>query len=61
MEPWIDTHFVKVQDLPKSGSNKVTFRGRTFSEPGFLSYSAAQSAEVCTEIFSPSVFLIPCS
>ncbi|KAF4076346.1 hypothetical protein AMELA_G00213420 [Ameiurus melas] len=45
MEPWIDTHFVKVQDRPKGGANKVTFRGETFSEPGYLSYSATGTAQ----------------
>ncbi|KAK3513435.1 hypothetical protein QTP70_014262, partial [Hemibagrus guttatus] len=45
MEPWLDTHFVKVQGLPKSGTNKVTFRNATFSEPGYLSYSATESVK----------------
>ncbi|XP_053507835.1 transferrin receptor 1a [Ictalurus furcatus] len=45
MEPWIDTHFVKVQDRPKGGENKVTFGGKTFPEPGYLSYSATGTAQ----------------
>ncbi|XP_017351000.1 transferrin receptor protein 1 [Ictalurus punctatus] len=45
MEPWIDTHFVKVQDRPKGGVNKVTFGGETFSESGYLSYSATGTAQ----------------
>ncbi|MCJ8745246.1 hypothetical protein PDJAM_G00128070 [Pangasius djambal] len=45
MDPWIDVHFVKVQDLPKSGANKVTFGSKTFSEPGYLSYSATGTAQ----------------
>ncbi|XP_060762416.1 transferrin receptor 1a [Neoarius graeffei] len=45
MDTWMDTHFVKVQDLPKSRTNKVTFRGQTFSEPGYLSYSATGTAQ----------------
>ncbi|KAI5092645.1 transferrin receptor protein 1 [Silurus meridionalis] len=45
MEPWLDTHYVKVQDRPASGVNKVTFRGNTFSEPGYLSYSATGTVQ----------------
>ncbi|XP_058274138.1 transferrin receptor protein 1-like isoform X2 [Hemibagrus wyckioides] len=45
MEPWLDTHFVKVQGLPKSGTNKVTFGNVTYSEPGYLSYSATERAQ----------------
>ncbi|XP_027014062.2 transferrin receptor 1a [Tachysurus fulvidraco] len=45
MEPWLDTHFVKVQGLPKGVTNKVMFRNKTFSEPGYLSYSAMTRAQ----------------
>ncbi|XP_053083462.1 transferrin receptor protein 1 isoform X2 [Pangasianodon hypophthalmus] len=45
MDPWIDAHFVKVQNLPKSGTNKVTFGSNTYSEPGYLSYSATGTAQ----------------
>lgn len=59
MEPWIDTHFVKVQDRPKGGVNKVTFGGETFSESGYLSYSATGTAQVrISAFFPPSTFLI---
>lgn len=52
MRPWLDTHYVKVQDLPKSTTNKVTFRSRTFSESGYLSYSATGTVQVCISAFN---------
>ncbi|TTN01735.1 Transferrin receptor protein 1 [Bagarius yarrelli] len=54
MEPWIDTHFVKVQTLPQSGTNKVTFRNTVFSEAGYLSYSATGTAQggVCAVLYA---------
>ncbi|XP_062844211.1 transferrin receptor protein 1-like [Trichomycterus rosablanca] len=45
MNPWADAHYIKVQDRPRSGSNRVTFKDKTFSEPGYLSYSANKSAQ----------------
>ncbi|XP_028986996.1 transferrin receptor protein 1-like isoform X2 [Betta splendens] len=39
MNPWTDEYFVRVQDPPASGSNKVVFNGRTYHPKGFLSYS----------------------
>lgn len=60
MDPWIDTHFVKVQDLPKGITNTVAFGGKTFAESGFLSYSAAATAQVCLSAVYLSRFLISC-
>uniref|UniRef100_A0A665UWP6 Transferrin receptor protein 1 n=1 Tax=Echeneis naucrates TaxID=173247 RepID=A0A665UWP6_ECHNA len=41
MDTWTDEHFVKVQDPPISGSNRVLFKNRKEERPkGFLSYSA---------------------
>uniref|UniRef100_A0AAR2KWI0 Transferrin receptor protein 1 n=1 Tax=Pygocentrus nattereri TaxID=42514 RepID=A0AAR2KWI0_PYGNA len=45
MNPWTDEHFVRVQDRPTSGTNKVTFQNKTYAESGFLSYSATGSAQ----------------
>uniref|UniRef100_A0A3B1J8B5 Transferrin receptor protein 1 n=1 Tax=Astyanax mexicanus TaxID=7994 RepID=A0A3B1J8B5_ASTMX len=45
MNPWTDEHFVRVQDPPSSGSNKITFRDQSFSESGFLSYSGTGSVQ----------------
>ncbi|XP_076837648.1 transferrin receptor 1a [Brachyhypopomus gauderio] len=45
MDPWTDEHFVRIQTSPPSGANKVTFRGKTFAESGFLSYSALGSVQ----------------
>uniref|UniRef100_A0A8D3BQX4 Transferrin receptor protein 1 n=1 Tax=Scophthalmus maximus TaxID=52904 RepID=A0A8D3BQX4_SCOMX len=40
MDPWIDRHYVKVQDPPVSGSNRFVFKGGLEERPdGFLSYS----------------------
>ncbi|XP_026229674.1 transferrin receptor 1a [Anabas testudineus] len=39
MNPWTDEHFVRVQDPPASGTNKITFKGTNFRPSGFLSYS----------------------
>ncbi|KAF7666428.1 hypothetical protein LDENG_00106090 [Lucifuga dentata] len=44
IKTWTDEHFIKVQDLPVSGSNKVTFKGKQESVDGFLSYSATGKA-----------------
>ncbi|KAM9349969.1 transferrin receptor protein 1-like [Symphorus nematophorus] len=41
MNTWIDEYFVKVQDPPASGSNKVVFKGKEERPSGFLSYSAS--------------------
>lgn len=40
MNPWTDEHFVKVQDPPASGTNKIVFKGQEYGLAGFLSYSA---------------------
>ncbi|KAK1790747.1 hypothetical protein P4O66_014610 [Electrophorus voltai] len=45
MNSWTDEHFVKVQNSPLSGANRVTFRNKTYAESGFLSYSALGSAQ----------------
>ncbi|XP_066508335.1 transferrin receptor protein 1-like [Hoplias malabaricus] len=45
MNPWTDEHFVRVQDPPLSGFNRVTFRDNSYNEPGFLSYSATGSVQ----------------
>lgn len=47
MEPWTDEHFIRVQDGPPRGTNRVTFRNQSFDESGFLSFSQSGSAEVC--------------
>ncbi|XP_068196117.1 transferrin receptor protein 1-like isoform X2 [Antennarius striatus] len=40
MKTWTDQHFVKVQDPPASGSNKIRFRDQSEERlEGFLSYS----------------------
>uniref|UniRef100_A0A8B9H3D1 Transferrin receptor protein 1 n=1 Tax=Astyanax mexicanus TaxID=7994 RepID=A0A8B9H3D1_ASTMX len=50
MNPWTDEHFVRVQDPPSSGSNKITFRDQSFSESGFLSYSGTGSVQVLDQL-----------
>ncbi|XP_062844164.1 transferrin receptor protein 1-like [Trichomycterus rosablanca] len=45
MDPWSDTHYVRVQDRPVSGTNRVTFHNKTFDESGFLAYSANGAAQ----------------
>ncbi|XP_044076872.1 transferrin receptor 1a isoform X2 [Siniperca chuatsi] len=40
MTSWTDEHFVKVQDPPASGSNRLVFNGKEERPTGFLSYSA---------------------
>ncbi|KAM8849246.1 transferrin receptor 1a [Spinachia spinachia] len=40
MNTWTDEHFIKVQDPPASGSNKLVFKGTEERPKGFLSYSA---------------------
>ncbi|KAI4904695.1 hypothetical protein NFI96_027265 [Prochilodus magdalenae] len=45
MNPWTDEHFIRVQDPPTSGFNKVTFKDQEFTESGFLSYSATGTAQ----------------
>ncbi|XP_071383486.1 transferrin receptor protein 1-like [Centroberyx affinis] len=44
MKTWSDEHFIKVQDPPVSGSNKVVFKGREQRPTGFLSYSGNGAA-----------------
>ncbi|XP_041848167.1 transferrin receptor protein 1-like [Melanotaenia boesemani] len=44
MKTWTDEHFVKVQDLPASGSNSIVFKNNPEERPkGFLSYSGTGS------------------
>lgn len=40
MNTWTDEHFVKVQDPPASGTNRIVFNGKEDRPDGFLSYSA---------------------
>lgn len=40
MNTWTNEHFVKVQDPPASGTNKIVFKGNEYRPDGFLSYSA---------------------
>lgn len=46
MTTWYDEHFVKVQDLPKSVTNKLVFKNREERLRGFLSYSANATVNV---------------
>lgn len=47
MKSWTDEHFVKVQDPPLSGSNRIVFKNGTEERPtGFLSYSACGTVTV---------------
>lgn len=48
MKPWADAHYIKIQDLPRGDRNRVTFKNKTYSESGYLSYSANKSVQVCT-------------
>ncbi|XP_040910444.1 transferrin receptor protein 1-like isoform X2 [Toxotes jaculatrix] len=40
MSTWTDEHYVKVQDPPASGYNRIVFNGKEDHPDGFLSYSA---------------------
>lgn len=45
MKMWMDHHFIKVQDPPRSGFNTVTFRQNPVGKlTGYLSYSANANA-----------------
>ncbi|XP_005742010.1 transferrin receptor protein 1-like [Pundamilia nyererei] len=45
MKTWTDEHFVKVQDPPASGYNRIVFKNESEEHPtGFLSYSASGTA-----------------
>lgn len=47
MKTWTDEHFVKVQDPPASGYNRIVFKNGPEERPtGFLSYSASGTARV---------------
>ena len=47
MKTWTDEHFVKVQDGPASGANRVVYKDQPAEFPkGFLSYSANGSVNV---------------
>lgn len=47
MKSWTDDHYVKVQDPPLSGYNRVVFKNGNEERPtGFLSYSACGSVTV---------------
>ncbi|KAI3375219.1 hypothetical protein L3Q82_021726, partial [Scortum barcoo] len=39
MNTWTDEHFVKVQDPPATGYNRIVFKGKEEHPVGFLSYS----------------------
>uniref|UniRef100_A0A667ZD96 Transferrin receptor protein 1 n=1 Tax=Myripristis murdjan TaxID=586833 RepID=A0A667ZD96_9TELE len=43
IQTWTDEHFIKIQQAPASGFNKVVFKGREERPQGFLSYSATGS------------------
>lgn len=59
MESWTDEHFVKVQDPPASGSNRIVFKNGSEERPsGFLSYSACGTVTVRGPLTShPPVFI----
>lgn len=47
MKSWTDEHFIKVQDSPVSGFNKVVYKDGPEERPrGFLSYSRSGSVTV---------------
>lgn len=46
MTTWNDDHFVKVQDAPASGSNRIVFKNHEERPRGFLSYSANTTVNV---------------
>lgn len=51
MKTWTDEHYVKVQDGPVSGSNRIVFKNLPAEYPkGFLSYSATGSVNVSNEL-----------
>lgn len=50
MKSWTDEHFVKVQDAPVSGSNRISFKGREERPGGFLSYSANGTVTVILKL-----------
>ncbi|XP_014905226.1 transferrin receptor protein 1 [Poecilia latipinna] len=46
MKTWTDEHFIKVQDLPAAGYNKIVFKNGTEDRSrGFLSYSVVGSVQ----------------
>lgn len=47
MKSWTDEHFIRVQDPPISGFNKIVYKNGPEERPkGFLSYSATGSVTV---------------
>lgn len=46
MNTWSDEHFVRVQELPNSVFNKITFKAKEDRLVGFLSYSNSGSTTV---------------
>lgn len=47
MKTWTDEHFIKVQDGPSTGFNRIVLTNGEVEKPtGFLSYSATGRAEV---------------
>ncbi|XP_023674311.1 transferrin receptor 1b [Paramormyrops kingsleyae] len=40
MKPWTDDHFVKLQNLPASGTNKITIGEKKLEPRGYAAYSA---------------------
>lgn len=57
MKPWTDSHHVRLHVRPPKGTNAVTFRNKTFSEPGYLAYSPSGTAQVCVLCFA-LIFLL---
>lgn len=46
IQTWTDEHFIKIQEAPAPGLNKVVFKGREERPQGFLSYSATGTTKV---------------
>ncbi|KAM3605083.1 uncharacterized protein V6R79_020328 [Siganus canaliculatus] len=44
MDTWTDEHYVRVQDPPTTGGNRIVFKNREERPSGFLSYSSTGSA-----------------
>ncbi|XP_048845231.1 transferrin receptor protein 1-like [Brienomyrus brachyistius] len=41
MKPWTDEHFVKLQNPPASGTNKITMKEKRLQPRGYAAYSAS--------------------
>jgi len=57
MEPWTDEHYVKVQELPATKTNRVTFKNVSETLTGFLSYSGTGSVTVSPRFLHVSVLM----